>query len=80
MWVIHLQFLTDCYQFANVQFLFVCVDIVIETTSFGQGTIVYFELHSDKEIAPNDIVDNRTDCIDQFNEEFCADDELDNLW
>ena len=45
-----------------------------------QGTIVYFELHSDKEIDPNDVVDNRTDCESQFNEEFCGEDELDNLW
>lgn len=45
-----------------------------------QGTIVYFELHSDKEINPNEVVDNRTDCESQFNEEFCGEDELDNLW
>ena len=45
-----------------------------------QGTIVYFELHSNKEIDPNDVVDNRTDCESQFNEEFCGEDELDNLW
>lgn len=45
-----------------------------------QGTIVYFELHSDKEINPNDIVDNRTDCEGQFNDEFGGADELDNLW
>ena len=45
-----------------------------------QGTIVYLELHSDKEINPNEVVDNRTDCESQFNEEFCQEDELDNLW
>lgn len=42
--------------------------------------IVYFELHSNKEINPNDIVDNRTDCEGQFNDEFIKEDELDNLW
>lgn len=44
------------------------------------GTIVYLELHSDKDIDPNYVVDNRTDCESQFNEEFCKEDELDNLW
>ena len=48
--------------------------------SYWQGTIVYFELHSNKEINPNDIVDNRTDCEGQFNDEFMKEDELDNLW
>ena len=27
-----------------------------------------------------DIVDNRTDCEGQFNDEFIKEDELDNLW
>ena len=44
------------------------------------GTIVYLELHSDKDIDPNNVVDNRTDCESQFNEEFYIEDELDNLW
>lgn len=45
-----------------------------------KGTIVYLNLYSDREIDPNDVVDNRTDCESQFNEEFCKEDELDNLW
>lgn len=52
---------------------------VVEASEW-QGTIVYFELHSNKEINPNEVVDNRTDCESQFNEEFCGEDELDNLW
>ena len=56
------------------------VNICMEDALEWQGTIVYFELHSDKEIDPNDVVDNRTDCESQFNEEFCGEDELDNLW
>ena len=48
--------------------------------TYWQGTIVYFELHSNKEINPNDIVDNRTDCEGQFNDEFMKEDEFDNLW
>lgn len=45
-----------------------------------QGTIVYFELYSDREINPNDVVDNRTDCEGEFNDQFAGEDELDNLW
>lgn len=56
------------------------VNIRMEEALEWQGTIVYFELHSDKEIDPNNVVDNRTDCKNQFNEEFCGEDELDNLW
>ena len=52
----------------------------ISTESFWQGTIVYFELHSDKEIDPNEVVDNRTDCAGEFNDDFIDTDELDNLW
>lgn len=52
----------------------------IERMPHWQGTIVYFELHSDKEINPNEVVDNRTDCEEQFNDEFVNTDELDNLW
>lgn len=53
---------------------------VVENSAFWQGTIVYFELHSDKEINPNEIVENRTDCISQYNDEFVDTDELDDLW
>lgn len=52
---------------------------VVEVSEW-QGAIVYFELHSDMEINPNEVVDNRTDCESQFNEEFCGEDDLDNLW
>lgn len=56
------------------------VNIRMEEALKWQGTIVYFELYSNKEIDPNDVVDNRTDCESQFNEEFCGEDDLDNLW
>lgn len=56
------------------------VNTHIAKAPYWQGTIVYFELHSNKEINPNDIVDNRTDCEGQFNDEFIKEDELDNLW
>ena len=56
------------------------VNIRMEEVLNWQGTVVYFELYSNKEIDPNDVVDNRTDCESQFNEEFCGEDDLDNLW
>jgi anti-sigma regulatory factor (Ser/Thr protein kinase) len=46
-----------------------------------QGTLVYFELYSNREINPSDVVENRTDCASQFNEIFNPiDDGLLNLW
>ena len=56
------------------------VNIHMEEALNWQGTVVYFELYSNKEIDPNEVVDNRTDCESQFNEEFCGEDDLDNLW
>ena len=55
-------------------------DINILESNEWQGTVVYLELHSNKEINPNDVVDNKADCENQFNEEFFVDDELDKLW
>lgn len=52
----------------------------VNETANWQGTIVFFELHSNREINPNDIVDNRTDCETEFNETFLGNSELDNLW
>lgn len=48
-------------------------------TEFWQGTIVYLELDARREIDPNDVVDNRTDCASQFNETFVNED-FDDLW
>ncbi|MBQ3191709.1 MAG: ATP-binding protein [Bacteroides sp] len=64
----------------NSMLIYDGLNIHITEASYWQGTIVYFELHSNKEINPNDIVDNRTDCEGQFNDEFAKTDELDNLW
>lgn len=51
-----------------------------ETVQQWNGTIVYFELHSDKQIVPNDIVENRTDCEGQYNELFAPADNIKELW
>ena len=45
-----------------------------------QGTIVYLEIHSNKEIQPNEILLNRTDVENQFNDEFIDTEDIDNLW
>lgn len=56
------------------------INVEIAKTTFWQGTIVYFELHSNKEIDPNEIVENRTDCESQFNDEFVNTEDLEELW
>ena len=45
-----------------------------------QGTIIYFELHTDREIDPNSILENRTDAEAEFNETFIDTSDLDELW
>lgn len=52
----------------------------INTIPFWQGTVVYFELYSNKEIRPNEILENRADCESQYNDEFINEDELNKLW
>ena len=53
---------------------------VTKNTNEWQGTLVYVEISADKEINPNDIVENRTDCETEYNDLFFSDDDLDNLW
>ncbi len=53
---------------------------LIDKDEYWQGTIVYFELHSDKDFDPNEIVEYRTDCVSQFNDTFMDDNKLDELW
>ena len=45
-----------------------------------QGTIIFFELHTDKEIDPNSILENRTDAESEFNETFIDTSDMDELW
>lgn len=52
----------------------------VDLSSLWQGTIVYFDIHSNREINPNEVVDNRTDCESQYNEEFAPTDDLEQLW
>jgi hypothetical protein len=53
---------------------------LVKKVPYWQGTLVYFELYSNREINPNDVVENRTDCVSQFNDTFNPVDDLQNLW
>ena len=50
----------------------------IRNAPMWQGTIIYFELHTDKEIDPNSILENRTDAEGEFNETFIDTSDLDD--
>ena len=52
----------------------------IEETELWQGTVIYFEVYTNKEIDPNEVLENRTDAISGFNNEFIDTEEIDNLW
>lgn len=52
---------------------------VLDATQW-QGTIIYLELHSNKEIDPNSILENRTDAETEFNETFIDTSDIDELW
>ena len=52
---------------------------VIEN-GYWQGTIVYMEITTSKEIDPNEVVDHRTDADVQYNETFVETEELETLW
>lgn len=45
-----------------------------------QGTIVYLQLQTNKEINPAEVVANRTDVSAQYRETFLNDNELEQLW
>ena len=45
-----------------------------------QGTIVYMQLQTNKEINPAEVVANRTDVAAQYRETFLNDNELEQLW
>jgi len=45
-----------------------------------QGTLVFLEVHTNREIDPNAVVANRTDCISQYNEEFLDKAKIEDLW
>ena len=58
------------------------VDGVAKTneSAYWQGTIVYLQLQTDKEIDPQEVVAYRTDVADEFDTLFLNDKELEQLW
>ena len=52
---------------------------VIPSVSW-QGTIVYMELQTNKEINPNEMVMYRTDVAAEYNDLFLKDNEIEQLW
>lgn len=55
-------------------------EFVVTNAELWQGTLVFLEVHTNKEINPNAIVANRTDCISQYNEEFLDKTNIEDLW
>ena len=53
--------------------------LVVEN-GFWQGTLIYMEIGTGEEIDPNQIVDHRTDVVEEFNESFVDKGELESLW
>lgn len=47
---------------------------------FWQGTVVYLQLRTNKEIDPAEVVANRTDVAAQYNETFLNKNDLEDLW
>ena len=45
-----------------------------------QGTVVYFELNADQDFDANAVVDFRTDCKEEFDEEYIEENDLQQLW
>ena len=52
----------------------------MDNSIFLQGTIVYLQLQTNKEINPAEVVANRTNVAAQYNETFLNDNELKELW
>lgn len=54
-------------------------NVAVSPCEEWQGALIYLELHTNKEIDANKVVDYRTDCISEYNDQF-IDDTLDKLW
>lgn len=52
----------------------------IAESDFWQGTVVYLQLHTNREINPAEVVANRTNVAAQYNDTFLNDNELEELW
>lgn len=54
-------------------------ETIIEN-GFWQGTLIYMVIGTNEEIDPNQIVDHRTDVVEEYNETFVETNELESLW
>lgn len=54
--------------------------IEIVENGLWQGTVIYLEIFTSKEINPNDVVEHRTDAEMEYNESFVETDDLASLW
>jgi len=53
-------------------------NVTVSNSDYWQGTLIYFEIHSDKDFNPKGIV---SDCDEQFNDMFLNNNEnLEELW
>lgn len=52
----------------------------VSENGWWQGTVIYMKLETAKEIIPEEVVDGRTDVVEQYNESFIETGELDALW
>lgn len=55
-------------------------EMVVRPSETWQGTTVFLEIQTNKEIDPNEVVANRTDCASQYNEEFIDNKDVEELW
>jgi hypothetical protein len=55
------------------------VESVVEN-GLWQGTLIYMVIGTGVEIDPNQIVDHRTDAVEEYNETFVETSELESLW
>lgn len=52
----------------------------ITENGFWQGTLIYMVIGTGEEIDPNQIVDHRTDVVEEYNETFVESSEIESLW
>lgn len=55
------------------------VETVVEN-GYWQGTLIFMVIGTGEEIDPNQIVDHRTDVVEEYNETFVESNEIESLW
>ena len=54
--------------------------VSVVENGFWQGTLIYMVIGTGEEIDPNQIVDHRTDVVEEYNETFVGSSEIESLW